>query len=141
MTLVSRKPRPYSRLVAFRPLVSVAALLVVVTGGPAFGSEYKSKKPLTKDYRGIRRRGNAGPEDERRHLLEAAQQLRDRSYELSAKAEVLDDKGRDEAADDLRERAEEAAEQARRLEDQADELRLPSAIRRGTPRHSIESTP
>jgi hypothetical protein len=118
---------------------SVAGLALVAASVPAFGLEYKSKKSVTKDYKGIHRRGNGGAENERRRLLEAAEQLRDRSDTLGARADALDDQGKDEAADDLRDRADEAAQQAKRLEDRADELRLPSAIKRGAPRHSIES--
>jgi len=74
-------------------------------------------------------------------LLEAAQQLRDRSDELNARADSLDEKGKDEAADDMRDRADEAWSQSKRLEDRADEMRLPSAGgKRGMPRHSIESS-
>jgi hypothetical protein len=118
----------------------MVGLLLVAAATPSFAGDYKSKKPVTKEYRGIHRRGTGGSEDERRRLLEASQQLRDRSDELNARADNLDDKGKDEAADDLRDRADEMWNQARRLEDRADELRLPSAgLKRGSPRHSIES--
>lgn len=140
MTLVRSKTRPYSRGVAFRWSRSIVGLVLVALATPALAGDYKSKKPVTKEYRGIRRRGSGGTEDERRRLLEAAQQLKDRSDELNARAENLDDKGKDEAADDLRDRADEMWSQARRLEDRADQLRLPSAGgKRGAPRHSIES--
>ena len=120
---------------------SIAGLVLVAVATPSLAGDYKSKKPVTKEYRGIHRRGTGGTEDERRRLLETAQQLEDRSNELNARAESLDDKGRDEAADDLRDRAGEMWNQARRLEDRADELRLPSAgAKRGAPRHSIESS-
>ena len=141
MTLVSPGRRPYSRVVLFHRHWPVLGLALVALAAPSLAGDYKSKKPVTKEYRGIHRRGSGGSEDERRRLLEAAQQLRDRSDELNARAENLDDKGKDEAADDLRDRADEMWSQSKRLEDRADQLRLPSAgAKRGTPRHSIESS-
>ena len=124
----------------FRQSWLVAGVVVFVAVAPALGqSRYKTMKPVTKEYKGIHRRGAASAETERGRLLEAAQQLRDRSDNLGSRADVLDDQGKDDAADDMRDRADQAAQQAKRLEDKADQLRLPSAIKRGAPRHSIES--
>ena len=140
MTLVRPVPRPYSRRVRLHPW-SIAGLVLVALAMPSLARDFKSKKPVTKEYRGIHRRGTGGAEDERRRLLGAAQQLKDRSDEMNARADALDDKGKDEAADDMRDRADEMWSQSKRLEDRADELRLPSAGgKRGAPRHSVESS-
>ena len=125
---------------ALRSCWSIVGLLVVALATPAFaGLGYQRKKPVTKDYRGIHRRGSGGSENERRRLIDAAQRLRDRSDELRARADNLDEKGKDEAADDIRERADEMWHQASQLQDRADELRLPPALKRVGPRRSIEA--
>lgn len=113
--------------------------LVVALATPAFAMfDYQRKKPITKEYKGMRRRGMGG-ENERRRLLEVSQELRDRADELRARADLLDERGKDEAADDIRDRADQLWSQARRLEEKADELRLPPALKRGGPRRSVES--